>query len=77
MITGKQVRAARAANGWTRAQLGAAAGVDASTVQRIEIGTSGGLAETRAKLQRALETQGFTFAEEGERVSVAWTEMAS
>jgi hypothetical protein len=43
-------------------------------VQRIEIGTSGGLAETRAKLQRALEAQGFTFAEEGERVSVAWTE---
>jgi len=69
MVTGTQIRAARAMLGWTQKQLAEKSGVGFNTVQRAERsdGTVLGAVSTVIKLQTALESGGIIFldAEEG------------
>lgn len=63
LIERSQLRAARAAVGWTQAELAAQSGVSLPTVKRLET-CSGPLStrvETQLKLQRALEAAGVEF----------------
>lgn len=63
MISASQIRAARAAVGWTADDLAAASGVSRRTLGTIE--SSDGVppvnASTLGKIQRALELQGIEF----------------
>jgi transcriptional regulator with XRE-family HTH domain len=63
VITGPQIRAARALLGWTAAQLATAAGVSIPTVQRAEAaaGVPTTQATNLAAIQRALEDAGIAF----------------
>lgn len=64
----EQLRQARAALGWTQAQVSEAAGVSLPTMKRIESG-SGRLPirlETLSLLEDALEAQGIQFLDTGE-----------
>ena len=66
MLTGMQVRAARALVRWSAQELAKNAGVGVSTVQRIE-GSEGVPAVSARNLQaiqRALEAAGVTFIDE-------------
>ncbi|MEH3065447.1 MAG: helix-turn-helix transcriptional regulator [Methylobacterium radiotolerans] len=62
-----QLRAARAALGWSQDQLAAASGVSVPTIKRLEPGF--GLVQTRVdtldKLRRALEAAGVEFRPDG------------
>ena len=60
MVTGVQIRMARAALGWGVRDLAAKAEVNANTVTRIENGADA-LAGTLTKIQRALEAAGVEF----------------
>ena len=60
MVTGVQIRMARAALGWGVRDLAANAGVNANTVTRIENGADA-LAGTLTKIQTALEAAGVEF----------------
>jgi len=62
MLTGVQVRMARAALGWGVRELAAKAGVNPNTITRIEKGADA-LAGTLTKLQRALEGAGIEFTD--------------
>lgn len=73
MITSKQMLAARAVLGLSRYQFSQIVGIDKSTIQRLE-GSSGGLAETRDKIQAAFERQGIEFPRNGERKAISWVE---
>lgn len=64
MITGDQIRMARAALRLGVRELAALAGVAAMTVTRLENNQSGGLAKTLRKVQQALETAGVEFIAE-------------
>ncbi len=68
MISGPQVRAARALLGWTAKDLAQKANIGVSTVQRME--NSGGVpnvhAANLASIQSALENAGIEFTEEDE-----------
>lgn len=67
MITGDQIRMARAALRLGVRELAELASVAPMTISRLENGHSGGLAETLRKLQVTLETAGVIFvAENGE-----------
>ena len=63
MITGAQVRAARALARWSAHELANHAGVGISTVQRIEAtdGVPSALGKNLEAIQRALETAGVEF----------------
>jgi len=61
LITGDQIRMARAALRLGVRELGKLAKVSPMTISRLENGQSGGLAETIMKIQRALETAGVEF----------------
>jgi transcriptional regulator with XRE-family HTH domain len=63
MLTVTQIRAGRAALGWTAAKLGEAAGIAPRTVLRIEAekGVPQTTTGTLAKIQSALETAGIEF----------------
>ena len=63
MITSEQVRAARAALGWSRADLARVAEVGERTLTTIETqhGAPDGRASTLRKIQRALEDAGIEF----------------
>lgn len=65
MITGEQIKAARALLGITAAQLAKGCGVSEPTIQRMETtrGTSRALAGTLYRVQSCLEAQGITFFE--------------
>ncbi|UWR10964.1 helix-turn-helix domain-containing protein [Sulfitobacter mediterraneus] len=66
--TVEQLREARAALGWTQAQVAMAAGVSVPTIKRLE-GASGGLAirlETLSRLESAFVAEGITFLEDGQ-----------
>lgn len=63
MITGTQIKMARAALGWGVRDLAAKAGIAANTVNRIEV-NGGGLAETLRAIQAALEKGGVEFIAE-------------
>lgn len=69
MITGPQIRAARAMLGWSQKELADQAGLGFATIQRAERqpGTIVGMIETATKLQSAFEAAGVIFldAEEG------------
>jgi transcriptional regulator with XRE-family HTH domain len=60
MITGSQVRMARAALGWGLRELGKRAGVAANTVSRYENGM-GMTVKTLGQIQAALESEGIIF----------------
>jgi DNA-binding Xre family transcriptional regulator len=68
MITGAQIRAARALLGWTAADLAERSGLSTSSIQRAE--AAQGVASIRAdnlfRLQRALEEAGIIFIYSGE-----------
>lgn len=68
MITGAQIRAARALLGWTAAQLAEHSGLSYSTIQRAE--AVHGIGSTRAnnlyRLQQTLEDAGIIFLTAGE-----------
>ena len=73
MITGQQIRAARAMLKWSAKELAAESGVSWATIQRMEAqdGVPGGLAQNVEKLQRCLESAGIDFiAENGGGVGV-------
>ena len=63
MISGPQVRAARAFLGWTAKELAQRANVGVSTVQRIEnaAGPPNAYGSNLAAIQSALETAGIEF----------------
>lgn len=66
--TVEQLRQARAALGWTQAQVAAAAGVSVPTMKRLE-GASGQLAvrlETLTLLEKAFVQNGIQFLDQGE-----------
>ncbi len=67
--TVEQLRQARAALGWTQAQVATSAGVSLPTIKRLE-GGSGNLAirlETLTSLEAAFKAQGIQFLEPGEK----------
>jgi transcriptional regulator with XRE-family HTH domain len=63
MITGAQIRAARALLRWSARDLAERADVGLATVQRLEIeeGVPAGRAHTLVKLQHAMEAAGVEF----------------
>jgi transcriptional regulator with XRE-family HTH domain len=66
--TVEQLREARAALGWTQAQVAEAAGVSIPTIKRLE-GKTGTLAirlETLSLLETAFRAKGITFLEHGD-----------
>ena len=72
MLTGEQVRAARALLGWTRGKLAETAELGLATVQRIEAqsGQVHGMIDTVMKLKNALESGGITFIDEDDGAGV-------
>ncbi|MFG1344306.1 transcriptional regulator [Xanthobacter autotrophicus DSM 431] len=67
LVTGRQIKAARALVAWTRDELAEKAGVTAQTVKVVEKDdvVLEALASTRALLCRVLETAGITFLNGG------------
>ncbi len=63
MLTSQQIRAARGLLRWSARELAERAGVNISTIQRIERsdGTIRATARTVAKVERALEAEGVDF----------------
>jgi transcriptional regulator with XRE-family HTH domain len=66
MITGAQIRAARAMLEWTRADLARASGISANGIANIETGASSPLAVTLERIQHALERAGVGFIDNGD-----------
>jgi transcriptional regulator with XRE-family HTH domain len=68
MITGPQIRAARALLGWSAMQLAERAGLSYPTVQRAESveGIPPMKTHNLLAIQRALETAGVIFLDEGQ-----------
>jgi transcriptional regulator with XRE-family HTH domain len=61
MITGAQIRAARALLNWSRGDLARVSGVSANAIANIEMGASRPLAITLDSIQRSLEKSGVAF----------------
>ena len=63
MLTGAQIRAARAALGWNAEKLAEASGVSSKTIRRIEASEHmpSGTASTQLALQSCLEDAGIEF----------------
>ncbi|MBV8845302.1 MAG: helix-turn-helix transcriptional regulator [Bryobacterales bacterium] len=61
MITGRQVRAARALAGWTQPDLATAAGISVIAVKNIERGISDPRQSTIAAIERAFRDKGVVF----------------
>jgi len=63
MITGRQIRAARALIRWSARDLAMNSGIGAATIQRLEQqdGVPGGRSQTLLELQKALEAAGVEF----------------
>ncbi|WP_157075060.1 helix-turn-helix transcriptional regulator [Erythrobacter sp. AP23] len=63
MITAEQIRAGRAAVGWSAEQLAKASGIVRRTVVAIEVSTGvpSSNAQTLQKIQSALEAEGIEF----------------
>jgi ribosome-binding protein aMBF1 (putative translation factor) len=65
LVTNEQLRAARALLGWSQTELASKAGLSVPTVKRLERGFGPHVSdETRARLQKAIETAGVEFMEE-------------
>ena len=65
MITGAQIRAARALAGWKQSELAAAAGISEISVKNIERGAVDPRASTLGSIERAFEARCIIFAEGG------------
>jgi len=63
MITGSQLRAARALLDWTQEELAAASGVTERTIRSLEDGKSRPFERTLDRLRHAVEGAGITFLE--------------
>ena len=70
MITGNQIRMARAALRLGVRDLAKAAGVAPMTISRLENGHSGGLADTLRRVEAALEQAGAKFIAADEWIGV-------
>lgn len=66
VITGAQIRAARAMIGWKQTDLAKASGVAEITVKNIERGATDPRASTLAAIQKAFEQAGVVFLESGD-----------
>ena len=66
MIEPIQCRMARAALGWSAAELASRAGIGAATVNRFEAGQAKPIGVTLSAMQRALEEGGVLFLAAGE-----------
>jgi transcriptional regulator with XRE-family HTH domain len=65
LITVEQLRGARGLLGWSQTALASRAGLSLPTVKRLEAGFGPRVsAESRAKLQKALEVAGIEFIDE-------------
>lgn len=66
-VSGRQIKAARALLGWSRAELADRTGVSTPTVKVVEkdSGVLEALASTRARLCRVLEAEGVSFLNAG------------
>jgi transcriptional regulator with XRE-family HTH domain len=65
VATNEQLRAARALLGWSQSELALRAGLSIPTIKRLEGGFGPHVSdETRARLQKAIETAGIEFIEE-------------
>lgn len=65
MISPAQIRAARALIGWKQSDLAVAAAVAEASVKNIERGTTDPRVKTLQAIQRALESAGVLFLDEG------------
>jgi len=72
MLTGEQIRAARALLRIEQAELAERSGVSLPTIKRLEKtqGPVGGLARTAMTIQQVLEKAGIVFLDEDEEVGV-------
>jgi len=61
MISGAQIRAARALIGWSQDALASAAGVSALSVKRLETGAAAVSDDLRSKVVAALQAAGVLF----------------
>lgn len=66
MITGAQIRAARALIGWKQSDLAAASGVSEISIKNIERGVTDPRASTLAAMQGAFEAAGVIFLDPGD-----------
>jgi len=66
MLTGAQIRAARALIGWTQTQLAKAAGVSALSIKNIEAGKTDPKSSTLNAIQSAFEKQNVVFLDAGD-----------
>jgi transcriptional regulator with XRE-family HTH domain len=73
MVTGSQIKAARALLGWQQKQLVEMTGISIATIKRVEAGFIGSIsARTYVKLIQTLEAHGIEFVgEEGVRLRKA------
>jgi transcriptional regulator with XRE-family HTH domain len=67
MLTPKQLRAARALAGWTRAELARRSGVAVPTITGFELQGADSKISTLQKLRRALEVAGVEFIDDGDK----------
>ena len=67
MLTPAQLRAARALVGWSREDLAKRSGVGAPTIKDFELNGSDPRQGTVHKWQRALETAGVRFIDDGQK----------
>ena len=70
MITGNQIKAARALLDWTQDDLASTAGVTSRTVRSLEADAHRPFDQTFSKLRSALEKAGITFLESDAGVGV-------
>jgi transcriptional regulator with XRE-family HTH domain len=66
MITGAQIRAARALIGWKQTDLAAASGVSEISIKNIERGATDPRGSTLAALQDAFSNAGVVFLDPGD-----------
>ena len=65
MITGKQIKAARALAGWTQLDLACQSGVGVATIKKIESGTTDPRRSTLESIETAFAVKGIDFAADG------------
>jgi transcriptional regulator with XRE-family HTH domain len=66
VISGAQIRAARALIGWKQSELASASGVSEISIKNIERGATDARASTLAAIQTALGKAGVVFLESGD-----------
>jgi transcriptional regulator with XRE-family HTH domain len=66
VITGQQIRAARALVGWTQVQLAGACGISEISIKNIERGATDPRGSTLRAIQKAFDKAGVVFLEPGD-----------